>query len=60
MLRRDVSFYAQQHTLARTAVQHSRASEAAGGAFFYLPLFVALMLVTYVPHISLFLPSLFR
>ena len=27
---------------------------------FYLPLFVALMLVTYVPQISLFLPSLFR
>jgi TRAP-type C4-dicarboxylate transport system permease large subunit len=27
---------------------------------FYLPLFIALMLVTYVPQISLFLPSLFR
>ncbi|MDQ4060886.1 MAG: TRAP transporter large permease subunit [Pseudomonadota bacterium] len=27
---------------------------------FYLPLFLALLLVTYVPQISLFLPGLFR
>jgi TRAP-type C4-dicarboxylate transport system permease large subunit len=27
---------------------------------FYIPLVIALMLVTYVPQIALFLPSLFR